>query len=84
MEASATPFTGSAGSLFTMAGIFSVPAVADNVVYVGGGNHLRALLTSTGDLLWEVPTAQVVNSSPFVAGGVVYFTSVDGYLYAVE
>ena len=76
-------FQGS-GSLFKVGGIFSVPVVAGDVAYVGGGRgNFRALLASTGDLLWEVPTA-LVNASPFVADGVVYFTSFDGYLYAVE
>ena len=70
--------------MFVVGGIFSVPAVADNVVYVGGGErNFRALLATTGDILWEVPKNKVT-ATPFVADGVVYFTSTDGYLYAVE
>jgi outer membrane protein assembly factor BamB len=71
--------------IFNKASVFGVPSVAEDVVYIGNGQrNLHALLAQTGDLLWEVPTGNAVNSTPFVADGVVYFTSMDGYLYAVE
>ena len=51
-------------------------AVANGVVYVGGGG-LYALNASTGALLWSYPVGGIVLSAPTVANGVVYFGNVD-------
>ena len=86
-NAGGQPFQGQAnrGSPFASFGVFGLPSVAEDIVYIGNGmRNLHALFAKTGDLLWEVPTGGIVNSTPFVADGAVYFTSVDGYLYAVE
>ena len=75
----------SGAPMFDKSNWLSIPTVAGDVVYIGNGPHnLHALFARTGDLLWEVPTGRGVISTPYVADGVVYFTSKDGYLYAVE
>lgn len=54
----------------------------------GGGKHAHtdhnvcALSASAGTLLWSSTTAQQVDSSPAVADGMVYITSIDGVLHA--
>jgi outer membrane protein assembly factor BamB len=61
----------------------SSPAVANGVVYVGGGDsNVYALSAGTGVLLWKFATGSSVSSSPAVANGVVYVGSDDGNLYA--
>ena len=65
--------------------VFSSPAVANGVVYVGSGypdNLLYALNATTGALLWSYATGFPVYSSPAVANGVVYVGSEDGNVYA--
>ncbi len=51
--------------------VYSSPAVANGVVYVGGGNDVYALKGRTGAKLWR-RTIGFVGSSPAVANGVVY------------
>src|SRR6185369_15947545 len=65
--------------------VFSSPAVADGVVYVGSSdNSLYALAAADGAVRWKAATGGAVNSSPAVVDGVVFFTSRDGNLYAVN
>jgi outer membrane protein assembly factor BamB len=65
--------------------VFSSPAVANGVVYVGSyDNHVYALNASTGTLIWSYPTNSNVYSSPAVAKGIVYVASEDGTLYALN
>src|SRR5580700_10640743 len=53
--------------------VFSSPAVANGVVYVGSNDsNLYALNARTGAKLWSYPTGYQVYSSPAVANGVVY------------
>jgi len=59
-------------------GVYSSPTVAKWGVYVGSdSNIVYALNASTGAKLWSYTTGDVVNSSPAVANGVVYFGSED-------
>jgi uncharacterized membrane protein YoaK (UPF0700 family) len=69
--------------------IFSSPAVADGVVYVGAGGHkLHAYAVGcasgggTCTPLWSATTGAGIDSSPAVSNGVVYVGSTDGKLYA--
>ena len=65
--------------------VVSSPTVADGIVYFGSGDqHLYALDSAKGDLLWRYKTSDSVFSSPAVAHGVVYFGSNDTHLYAVD
>jgi outer membrane protein assembly factor BamB len=62
------------------------PAVANGVVYVGGGfgNEVKALNAANGDQLWSFTTGNQVWSSPAVANGVVYIGSLDNNIYALN
>jgi outer membrane protein assembly factor BamB len=65
--------------------VFSTPAVADGVVYVGSDdNHLYAVDAVTGKKRWAFRTGSGVESSPAVVGGVVYVGSKDSMLYALQ
>jgi outer membrane protein assembly factor BamB len=64
--------------------VFSSPAVANGVVYVGSEDrNVYALNAKTGAKLWNYTTGGFVYSSPAVANGVVYVGSEDGYVYAL-
>ncbi len=68
--------------------LVSSPAVADGVVYVGGGGldggNMTALNAEDGEQIWRYGVAANVATSPTVVGGIVYFGSDDGYLYAID
>src|SRR4051794_17623677 len=65
--------------------IFSSPAVADGVVYVGSTDwRLYALNAADGSVKWNFPTNAPVNSSPAVFEDSVFFSSIDGSFYAVK
>ncbi len=82
---SCTPlWSGLAGKL-----IYSSPAVADGVVYIGSNDHKLyafAVGCSSGGgsctPLWTGATGSLIYSSPAVADGVVYVGSLDHKLYA--
>lgn len=62
----------------------SSPAVADGVVYIGGGYKygVFALNASTGAQIWNYTTGGQVHSSPALADGIVYIGSFDKDIYA--
>jgi outer membrane protein assembly factor BamB len=63
--------------------VYSSPAVANGVVYVGSYNgKVYALNASTGASVWTAATGGAVWSSPAVANDVVYVGSLDGKVYA--
>jgi outer membrane protein assembly factor BamB len=69
--------------------IYSSPAVANGVVYVGSGDHklyAYAVGCASGggscSPLWTATTGSYITSGPAVANGVVYVGSEDGKLYA--
>ncbi len=65
--------------------VFSSPAVANGVVYVGSRDgNVYALNASTGTLLWSYATGEYVDSSPAVANGVVYVGSENNNVYALN
>ena len=65
--------------------VYSSPAVANGVVYVGSeDNNLYALDAKTGAKLWSYATGGPVDSSPAVANGVVYVGSDDNNVYALN
>jgi outer membrane protein assembly factor BamB len=64
--------------------IFSTPAVANGLVYVGSyDGNLYAVRVADGSRAWAFKTHGPVTSSPAVSNGLVYFLSVDGNAYAV-
>jgi eukaryotic-like serine/threonine-protein kinase len=63
--------------------IYSSPAIANGVVYVGSDDKsVYALNATTGAMLWGYRTGSYVISSPAVVDGVVYIGSTDHHLYA--
>ena len=65
--------------------MYSSPAVANGVVYVGSGDYnVYALNAATGAKLWSYRTGYVVCSTPAVANGVVYVGSEDNKVYALN
>jgi outer membrane protein assembly factor BamB len=65
--------------------VFSSPAVAGGIVYVGSrDSNVHAFDAATGAQLWSAPTGYFVDSSPAVANGVVYVGSGDSKLYAFD
>ena len=83
---SAAPNTNqSAWSYTTGDIIFSSPAVAGGMVYVGSyDGKVYCLDASTGAFVWSYTTGSVVSSSPAVAGGMVYVDSFDGKVYCLD
>ena len=69
---------------------YSSPAVVNLVstgqptVFVGGLGIFAAYPASGGAPLWTFPVNKMVNASPAVLNGVVYFASTDGTIYAVN
>ena len=64
---------------------YSVPAVADGIVYVGDwGGRFHAVSRQTGELLWQYEADRGFRSAPVVADGAVYIFSTGGTLHALE
>jgi len=65
------------------------PSVSGDTVYIGsdgdlGTPGLYAINTETGEQLWNFSTKTVVQSSPAIVDGVVYFGSRDRNFYALD
>jgi hypothetical protein len=71
---------------FARAGpVYSSPAVANGMVYVGSDDgNVYALDSATGTEQWSLATGFGVVSCPAVASGVVYVGSADGNVYALD
>jgi outer membrane protein assembly factor BamB len=62
----------------------SPPTVAGDTIYFGSlDNNLYALDATTQEIRWSHQTGGGILTSPAVVDGVVYFTSRDGYVYAL-
>ncbi|MEI7827417.1 MAG: PQQ-binding-like beta-propeller repeat protein, partial [Euryarchaeota archaeon] len=69
----------------TEGGVWSSPAIANGVVYVGSNdNKVYAFNAATGAKKWSYTTGNDVSSSPAVANGVVYVGSNDNKVYALN
>jgi outer membrane protein assembly factor BamB len=65
--------------------VWSSPAVADGIVYVGSDDgYVYALNASDGKFAWSYHTGGMVRSSPVVVDGTVYVGSYDGRVYALN
>lgn len=58
--------------------------LADGALLIGLQERLIALDAETYETLWSVETAHGVWAEPLVIDGMVYFTSLDHFMYAVE
>jgi outer membrane protein assembly factor BamB len=65
---------------------FSSPAVSEGVVYAGGGrtNTFHAFDARSGNILWEFSSGGIMDSSPAIADGRVYFGCNDNTSYALD
>jgi outer membrane protein assembly factor BamB len=58
--------------------------VAGDTIYFGSlDDNLYALDANTQEIRWSHKTGGGILTSPAVVDGVVYFTSRDGYVYAL-
>src|SRR5882724_6027831 len=65
--------------------IFSSPAIANGLAYVGSGDgNLYAIDIRNKKQAWKFSTNGPVHSSPALFKKVVYFGSYDGYFYAID
>jgi hypothetical protein len=65
--------------------VYSSPAVANGIVYVGSEDkNLYAIDAVTGKEKWRFTTGNHVFTSPAVANGIVYVGSEDKNLYAID
>jgi outer membrane protein assembly factor BamB len=69
---------------FSSPAVVNLKSLGEPVVFAGGFNSLDAYRASDGTRLWSFPVAKMVNSSPAVLNGVVYFASSDGTIYALN
>ena len=71
--------------LDTDGAVWSSPAVAGGLVYVGDGSGtLYAADRRTGQERWRYRAGRRILSSPVVAGGVLYLGNDDGGVYAIR
>jgi len=69
----------------TSGNVYSSPAVADGMVFVGSNDgNVYALDQHTGAHIWNYSTGNAVMSSPAVADGKVYVGSNDSKVYALD
>ena len=59
-------------------------AVADNVYYFSPDEHIYALDTATGEILWSYEADEMINTAPVTAEGMVYVGSESGRFYALD
>jgi outer membrane protein assembly factor BamB len=70
--------------------VFSAPTVVDGKLFIGEGFHqdrdcrMYCLEAGSGKKVWEFATESHTESSPYVAGGKVYFGAGDDGVYCVD
>ncbi len=90
IEARRAGSCGPAPSISLSAPVESSPAIADGVLYTGNGRYLEAWDLNTSQRLWAFPGTDELGGLdgavrwPVVVNGGVYFTSDDGWVYAVD
>jgi eukaryotic-like serine/threonine-protein kinase len=88
LSTTTVPHLKSAWTALTGNIIFSSPAVANGVVYIGSEDRRLYAFNAAGcgsiicSALWTGQTGSAIDSSPAVVNGVVYVGSWDGKLYA--
>ncbi len=69
---------------FSSPAVVNLKSLGEPVVFAGGSSSVNAYLASDGTPLWSFPVGNMVNSSPTVLNGVVYFVSTAGTVYALN
>src|SRR6202035_6079362 len=60
-------------------------AVWHGAVYFGSGDgYVYALNATSGALVWQFKTGDIVHASPAIADGNVFIGSWDSYMYALD
>lgn len=71
-------------SLKTEGAVRSTPFLAVSSIYFGTEANEFMCVNYRGQVEWHYWTKRPVTSSAIVSDGIVYFTSLDGYLYALD
>lgn len=72
-------------NIFDLPGqVIANPLYAGDMIYVGAERNLLAINANDKTVRWEFPTDQSVWSQPLIVDGVLYFTSLDHRLYALD
>ncbi len=64
--------------------VISAPKTDGTLVFFGSTNYIAYAIDRQCQEVWKFPTADRIKSDPLVAGGVVYVSSYDGHLYALQ
>jgi eukaryotic-like serine/threonine-protein kinase len=62
----------------------AAPSIADGVIYLAGHFNIMALDATTGDLIWQRDATGPVQTSPAVAGDLLYLGLLDHRVLALE
>ena len=73
-----------ASASYSSPAVVNLKATGTPTVFVGGLGIFAAYPATGGAPLWTFPVNKMVNASPAVLNGVVYFGSTDGTIYAVN
>jgi outer membrane protein assembly factor BamB len=65
-------------------GVYSSPAVENNMLFIGADDCVLALDALRGTKIWSFETGSSVRSSPAVINGIVYVGSYDCNVYALN
>ena len=80
-----TETDGSFRCKFEQAGtVVSAPATDGKLIFFGSTNYLAYALDPQCKEIWTLNTGDRIKSDPLVHEGRVYFTSYDGYIYALD
>ncbi|MCK4531251.1 MAG: PQQ-like beta-propeller repeat protein, partial [Candidatus Aenigmarchaeota archaeon] len=69
---------------FKTGGLVALPTIHDNLIYVGSEDNNLYCLTMEGKEVWRFRADGDVFWKPVIKDGVIYFTSWDCHLYAVD
>ena len=76
---------GAARCRFEQAGtVVSAPTTDGKLIFFGSTNYLAYALDTQCKPVWSVTTGDRIKSDPLVHNGRVYFTSYDGFVYALD
>jgi outer membrane protein assembly factor BamB len=70
--------------IFKSGGVVALPVFSKNMIYVGSEDSNLYCLNMNGKEIWRFKTDGAVFWCPVIKDGVIYFTSWDCHLYAVD
>ena len=79
------PRSGNENWIYTTGDLVFAPIVHEGSVYLGShDNHLYALDSETGKLLWKYDSGDWVETTPAISDGVIYFGSYNARFFALD